>query len=263
MNRLELFGGASAWADDRPLVGRAAQRHRMALLALLATTRRASRGRDSLAAVLWPDADTNRGRRLLSDSVYRINRALGGEAIVGAGDELHLNRLRIASDVAELEEAADARDWRMVVSRYRGAFLDGFFLAGSAEFDQWTTVERQGYEKVAARAMESLAREAAGERRLVDAVDWWQRLAGLVPDDSRVTTELMRALEAAGNRAGAIRSARVHAELLRDAFGIEPDRSVIELAERIAGRSEAVTSKAIHPRPRGRLRETLRAAGGV
>ena len=87
VNRLRLFGGAVLDAESGPVTGRATQRHRLALLALLATTRRRHRGRDQLVSVLWPDADAERGRRLLSDSIYRINQALGGEVLSGIGDE--------------------------------------------------------------------------------------------------------------------------------------------------------------------------------
>jgi DNA-binding SARP family transcriptional activator len=264
MNRLEFFGGASISTTDGPLAGRAAQRHRVALLALLASTRRASRSRDALVALLWPDADSDRGRRLLSDSVYRINHALG-EVIVGVGDDLQLDRHRITSDVAELEDAVNARNWRDVAARYHGPFLDGFFLGNSVEFDHWMDAERQAYAKLAGRAFEAIAVEASQTGHFVDAADWWQRLAALFPDDSRVAIETVNALEAAGNRAGAVRHAHSHAERLRDALGVEPDRSVAELADRIAGRSVSprrcskcgtVVGGVDHP-------ETLRLAGGV
>src|SRR5262245_49681601 len=107
-NRLELFGGAMLDSNAGPVTGRAAQRHRIALLALLATTRRVYRGRDQLVTFLWPDADAERGRRLLSDSIYRINHALGGDAIAGNGDDVCLNRQHVGSDVADFESAIEA-----------------------------------------------------------------------------------------------------------------------------------------------------------
>src|SRR6476620_11562048 len=83
VNRLRLFGGAVIDAESGPITGRATQRHRLALLALLASTRRLYRGRDQIVTLLWPEADSERGRRLLADAIYRINQALGGEVIVG------------------------------------------------------------------------------------------------------------------------------------------------------------------------------------
>src|SRR3954469_7296586 len=103
VTRLRLFGGAAIDAESGPVTGRATQRHRIALLALLASTRRLYRGRDQIVTFLWPEADAERGRRLLSDSIYRINQALGGEVIVGAGDDVRLNRQQLGSDVADFE----------------------------------------------------------------------------------------------------------------------------------------------------------------
>src|SRR4051812_41705677 len=81
-NRLTAFGSTTVETASGPVTGRAAQRHRVALLALLSTTRRLYRSRDQLIFFLWPDADADRGRKLLSDSIYRINQALGGDVIV-------------------------------------------------------------------------------------------------------------------------------------------------------------------------------------
>ena len=239
VNRLRLFGGAAIDAGSGPIAGRATQRHRLALLALLSSTRRLYRGRDRLVAILWPEADAERGRKLLSDSIYRINQALGDEVIIGAGDDVRLGRQRLGSDVADFEAAFDAGEWRRAVELYCGPFLDGFYLPDSTEFDQWMEAERRQYARAAAKAIEALAIEARDAERVTDAVEWWQRLAALAPDESRVALELMRALERAGNRAGAIRHAQLHTTLLRDVLGLGPDRAVEELAQRFAQRSDA------------------------
>jgi len=245
VNRLKLFGGAVVHGAGGPISGRAAQRHRIALLALLSTTRRLHRTRDQLVFFLWPDADAERGRKLLSDSIYRINQALAGDAVTGTGEDLRLNRSQLESDVADFEAAVESHEWRRVATLYAGPFLDGFFLPGATDFDQWMENERAQYARSAAKAIEALAVEARQAGRVAEAVDWWQRLAALVPDDSRVAMELMRALEMSGNRAGALRHARLHTSLLRETLGVEPDRSLRELADRMARRSEPSISMEI------------------
>lgn len=238
MNRLRLFGGAVLNTASGPITGRAAQRHRVALLGLLATTRRLYRSRDQLATFLWPDATAERGRKLLSDSVYRINRALGGLAITGTGDDLRLDRAFVASDVADAEAALEVRAYRCIVEIYGGPFMDGFYLPGSPEFDQWMEGERASYARCVAKAMEALAAQARDGGRDMEALDWWQRLARHAPEDSRVALELVRALEAVGNRTGALLHAREHTAYLRDTFGLEPDPAVGEAADRLAGRPD-------------------------
>ena len=145
LSRLKLFGGAVLDAASGPITGRAAQRHRVALLALLATTKRLHHSRDQLMTLLWPNADAERGRKLLSDSIYRINQALGGDAVTGTAEDIRLNRSRLSTDVADFDGAVDERDWRRVVELYDGPLLDGFYLPGSPEFDQWMEIERAKY----------------------------------------------------------------------------------------------------------------------
>ncbi|MEO7454676.1 MAG: BTAD domain-containing putative transcriptional regulator [Gemmatimonadaceae bacterium] len=236
MTRLTVFGGAMVHMADGQLSGRAAQRHRIALLAVLACSVRPHRSRDQLMTLLWPDADGERGRRLLSDSIYRINEALGGDVIICAGEDVRLDRERLPSDVAELEEAADAGDWASVVRVHAGPLLDGFYLPRAAEFDRWMEAERDRYARVAARGLESLATDAHARGRVNESAEWWQQLAAMMPDDARVAMEVMRALDACGQRARAIRHAEVHAAILRETLGLEPDAGVQALARSLAAR---------------------------
>lgn len=196
VNRLNLFGGATLDAASGPITGRAAQRHRVALLALLATTKRLHRSRDQLMTLLWPSADAERGRRLLSDSIYRINHALGGDAITGTAEDIRLNRSRLSTDVADFEAATDQHDWPRVVHLYDGPFLDGFYLPDAPEFDQWMEIERARYARNVGKALEALANDAHQSGKPDEALEWWHRYSRLAPDGSRVATEVMRVLDA-------------------------------------------------------------------
>jgi DNA-binding SARP family transcriptional activator len=103
---LKLFAGASILTPNGPLQGRAVHRHRLALLALLNQAGARGLTRDKLAGLLWPDAESSRARALLSDSVYRVNLALGGE-VVGATGEEPASTATATSDVATFESALE------------------------------------------------------------------------------------------------------------------------------------------------------------
>jgi TolB-like protein/DNA-binding SARP family transcriptional activator/Tfp pilus assembly protein PilF len=229
MYRLKLFGGASIEGPDGPLTGQPVQRRRLALLALLAASRRGV-SRDKLVAYLWPDSDTERARRLLSDSVYRINQAVGGGAIEAVGDELRLETRRLACDVCEFTEAMERDDWRQAVELCAAPFLDGFFLTGAAEFERWADAERDRLRHERARGLEMLA---TGAEDAAGAVRWWRVLAADDPWSSRIALQLMRALERAGDRAAAVQHARAHATFVQDELGIEPDAEIHAYAERL------------------------------
>ena len=227
---LKLFGGASIQTPSGPLTGRATQRRRIALLALLAVARARGMSRDKVIAFLWPEQDGEHGRPLLSDSIYRVNQALGGEAIITAGDDLRLSPDVLPSDVAEFEDAIDHGEWHRATGLYAGPFLDGFFLSGAEEFERWADTERDRLGRSYARALEALSELAERRGDAVDAVRWWRALAAHDPYSSRVAVRLMRALDRSGDRAAALQHARVHDTLLADEFGTQPDAAVAELA---------------------------------
>lgn len=87
-------------------------------------------------------------------------------------------------------------------------------------------------------ALESLTEERAGAGDLTGAAEAWRRRAAHDRYDSRVALRLMEALDAAGNRAGALRHARIHTRLLEEEFGAPPDPEVSALADRLRRESE-------------------------
>ncbi len=231
--RLKLFGSASIDGPDGPLTGRPVQRRRIGLLALLALARDRGLTRDKLIAVLWPDADPERGRHLLSDSVYRVNQAVGGEAIAAIGDRLRLDPERLSSDAWEFGEAIERREWQRAVDLHAAPFLDGFYLTGADELERWVDAQREQLARERGRALELLAGAAEQAGEIQNAVRWWRLLAAQDPYSSRIAHRLMAALHRAGNTAGAVRHARVHAVLLKEELGLEPDAELQAFVEEL------------------------------
>ncbi len=242
--RLKLFGGASIDGPDGPLSGRAVQRRRLALLALLAVARQRGLTREKLIGYLWPDSDAERARHLLSDSIYRINQAVGGEAIVAVGEELRLDPARLPSDAWEYAEALERRDWKRAVELHGAPFLDGFFLTGADELERWVDAERETLLRERARALEALAETEEQAGTPAEAVRWWRMLAAQDPYSSRVSLRLMRALERNGEGAAALRHARVHAVLLKEELGLEPDAELLAFVEELHTRPRTVETSA-------------------
>jgi TolB-like protein/DNA-binding SARP family transcriptional activator/Tfp pilus assembly protein PilF len=233
VQRLKLFGGISIETDAGPLSGRAVQRRRLALLTVLAAARARGVSRDRLIAYLWPNADAENGRRFLSDSVYRINQALGGDVILAAGDDLRLDAQRLPSDLDEFEDALASGDYETGVKVYVGPFLDGFFLSDAPDFERWVEGERDRLGREYARALEALALSAERAGSGGTAVSWWRRLAAHDPYNSRVAVRLMQSLAAVGERGAAIQHARVHEALLAQELEVEPDAEVRALADKL------------------------------
>ena len=230
---LRLFGGASLEDESGLLAGRAVQRRRLALLAILALEHPRAVGRDRLIAWLWPEHDTERARHLLRDSLYLLRNALGEDVLPSAGDELRLDPLRLRCDTWDFEEALAQGRTEAALLAYAGPLLEGFHPGGAPELEHWIDAQRERLARAHAMALELMAEAASAASDHQAAVGWWRRLAADDPYNARVTLRLMQALEAAGDRAGALQQARIHAVLLEQEFGAEPDPDVEALAERL------------------------------
>ncbi|TFH19803.1 MAG: hypothetical protein E4H03_13290, partial [Myxococcales bacterium] len=256
---LKLFAGIAIEGHERPLSGRAAQRHRLALLAMLAASQPRAVSRDKLIAHLWPENDAAHARNLLNQAAHALRQLLGKDAIVSHSDSLTLSPARVASDVGQFEEAIAVGHRDRAVELYAGPFLDGFFLGGCPEFERWTDGERDRLRRSYLKALQGLAERASAQGDRQATVEWWQRLAAEDPSSAQVTVGLMRALESYGDRAAAIRQAQTHAALLREEFDAEPSPEVVALAGRLrkepGGRTVTVTPVAdtgpasAHPPP--------------
>jgi DNA-binding SARP family transcriptional activator/TolB-like protein len=232
--RIKCLGQLTVLREDgQPLAGAASQPRRLAILALLARAGERGITREKVIGYLWPDSDEERARRLLSQAVYMLRRDLGSDdAIVGVRD-LRLGSDIITSDVAELQQALDARAYDRAAAIYAGPFLDGFHLPGAAEFERWVDDERRVLEHDGEVAFEkcATAAEARGDR--ANAVIWWRKLAAKDPINARVAMRLMRALAAAGDRNGAIRHAAIHQALVQEELDLPADADVVRLADEL------------------------------
>lgn len=234
MFSLKLLGGVSLEGPDGRVTGPALQRHRLAILALLASSRpRAAQSRDRLMGWLWPESDAEHARGLLNQAVHVLRRTLGAEALRSVGEDLQLDTALVACDLIGFEEAVSSGNLERAAAIYAGPFLDGFFLSDAPEFDQWLGRERDRLVSSYAGVLEGLAEraETAGDR--AGAVRWWKARAAQDSYDSRIALRLILALEASGNRAAALLEAGAHQRLLKDELDLEPPPDLVELTERL------------------------------
>lgn len=248
---LRLLGGVALEASDGPVTGRAAQKRRLAVLALLAVAPARTISRDKLIAWLWPDADTEQARRLLSVALYEIRRAIGDEALISRGDDIVLGP-SISSDVEAFEAALNRGDHEAAVGLYGGPFMDGFHASDTQELERWIDGRRDGLGRAYAQALESCAQVRLSRGDALGAAEIWRRRAVLDPYNARVALGLMTTLDAAGDRAGALQHARVHTLLVQEEFGAAADPEIEALSTRLR-RDERLPT---HSAPRGMAEHT-------
>jgi len=106
MPALALLGRPFLIADGHHVVtGRAAQRHCLALLTLLAGERRGL-SRDRTIAYLWPECDAPSARHRLSVTLHVLHEQLGRESIAAISDGLALEPTCWDVDAWQFEDAA-------------------------------------------------------------------------------------------------------------------------------------------------------------
>jgi len=202
----------------------------LGLLAILALAGRQGFPRDRIEAYLWPESSAPLARHSLDQTVYAIRHALGSDFILSTGRELRLNPDLVEVDAWEFEEAIRARQWAAAVARYKGALLQGFHFTDSREAESWIDAERARLLREYQKAVEFLANAATEAGDHARSVTWWRRLANSDPLSAKATKQLMLALAAAGDRAGAVKQARLYQELVRQDLEIEPDAEIESIA---------------------------------
>src|SRR5438309_1024291 len=246
---LELLGTLSLRNETRPVPLAAQQKRPLGLLAILSLGGRQGVSRDRIEAYLWPESSGARAHHALDQTVYAIRQALGSDLLLSTARELRLNSELVRDDVWEFEQAIRASQWTVAVGHYKGPLLDGFHFADSHELESWIETNRTRLRLEYQKALEFLANLAAEASNHSQSVAWLRRLANSDPLSAGATKKLMRALAAAGDRAGAVQHARLYQELVRQALEMEPLDTRVAVA---FGLSLSTT------RARGYLRNEIR-----
>ncbi len=233
MLRLTALGGLTLLQDGQPHQGPASQRRRLALLARIATTGKRGVTRDVLVSTLWPDGAPEQARHALEQALSAIRRALNVEALFVGTGTLQLNPTIFSCDVAEFEDAVTQHAAYRAVALYQGPFLDGFSIDGAPAFDRWVDEERSRLQHEYEKALEVLADAAADRNEHSVAVQWRRKLASVEPLSSRFAVGLIEAMVAAGDQAGALRSALVHEELVRQELEADADPEIATWIQRL------------------------------
>src|SRR5438477_947024 len=244
---LELLGALSLRDETRPVPVAAQQKRPLGLLAILGLTGPQGLARDRIQAYLWPESSGARAHHALDQAVYAIRQALGSDLILSTARELRLNPELVQVDIWEFEQAMRAAQWTAAVGFYKGPLLDGFHFADNHELESWIDTNRSRLRLEYQKATEVLANRSAEEGDHSQSVTWWRRLANSDPLSVGATKKLMLALAAAGDRAGAVKHARLYQELVRQELEMEPDSEIADLAATL---SRQAISEAAAPRHR-------------
>ncbi len=243
---LDLLGPPVVTADGVPVSFDT--RKATAVLAVLAMAGREV-GRERLAALLWPEADTTRARASLRRTLS-VTAAAVGEAleVTRAGVALRPGRARV--DVTEFEALAAGPDpgaLDRAVRLYRDDFLAGFALRDCPEFDDWQAATAERLRERLAGALDRLAAACAAAGDLDSAVAHARRRLDLDPLHEPAHQSLIRLLAWAGQRSAALRAYRALVRVLDTELAVRPLPETTELYDDIRAGRLAVPTGAARP----------------
>ena len=229
MLRLLTLGGLGLEGPDGPVAGPAARRRSLALLAVIAASGPRGITRERLVGIFWPESSEEQARHVLAQSLYALRKGLGVEELLLDGGALRLNPAVATSDIERFNAALEAGNRAAAIAAYGGPFLEGFYLSGAPAFERWADDER---ERLAARFQQALDGEAAAAESLGDlrrAVEMWRRRVATDLLATQPLVRLVRALDASGDRAAALRQIRTHVAIAeQEGVTVSPEVAALE-----------------------------------
>src|SRR2546427_6781728 len=242
MIRFRTLGGLElSDSQGRDLHALLSKPKRLALLAYLAShNHHASRRRDSVVALFWPEMDAAHARGSLRQALRFLRRELGGGVLNGhSEEEIGFEPHSFECDAVTFEQACDAGRLSEALQLYRGDFLDGFYIAvESAELERWIEGERTRLRQMAARAAAELSQDAERKGNLAQAVEAARHGVALDPDDEKGLARLIALLDRSGDRAGALHEYEHFRRRLLELYNITPSPETHVCVEAIRVRSE-------------------------
>ncbi|MEO8578326.1 MAG: BTAD domain-containing putative transcriptional regulator, partial [Gemmatimonadales bacterium] len=234
MIRLRLFGSVDLKrSDDSELRSILAQAKPLGVLAYLASaTPVGYHRREELLSIFWPELDSARGRRALSQSLHVLRGELEEGALKTRGaEDISLDPAVVSSDVGDFRSAIARQDWGTAAELYRGELLSGFLITGSPEFDQWLEKERARLRAQAIDAAWHLSSDAESSDNKPVSHRWARRAIELDQYNEDHIRRLMSLLDRSGNRSEAINVyEEFRARVTRD-LELEPSQETRALAE--------------------------------
>ncbi|MFZ0626279.1 MAG: tetratricopeptide repeat protein [Acidimicrobiia bacterium] len=241
---IRLLGSPEVEVAGRDLV--VDTRKAVALLAYLAVEGRVTR--DTLASLFWAESSTDKARASLRRTLSALRSGLGPDHVIADRDSVRLDYVDscdVVSFQADLEATVHHDHPAAEVcpdcipllvgatDRYRSDFLQGFFVRGAPDFEDWARNVAEGLRMKAGDAFHRLATAFAAAGDYGGAISAVARWVDLDPLHEPAYRQLMLLNAWTGDRPGAIEAYNQCVGVLDRELGVAPLEETTELYEAI------------------------------
>jgi predicted ATPase/DNA-binding SARP family transcriptional activator len=267
---IRLFGYPQFQVGGTPV--RVERRKTLALAAYLAVeTPPAGRsavppgvGRETLAALLWPDAAPDQAGAALRQALWDFAKSAGEEWLARNTRFVSLNpQADIRVDVLEfdilytrwktgslentLPAGGPAALLEQLTALYQAGFLAGFSLRDSPAFAEWATVQAERLRQRQQQALAGLVALHSQQDNFASAAVHAARWQALDPLDESACRASMLALARSGRRTDALQQYEAIQKVLAAELNVPPDPATSQLADQIRRGESFQVSGASYP----------------
>jgi DNA-binding SARP family transcriptional activator len=244
--KFRLFGKFTAHHDAESLKGLDASKDQE-LLSYLLIHRDRPHSREALATLLWGDTSTEKSKKYLRQALWHLHSALNSDHAKDADvllvdhDWLSLNpRSDLWTDVAYFEwaftavegiagrhlDSEKAQALKDSVQLYHGDLLTGLY-------QDWILFERERLQNMYLLILDKLIGYLQYHGEYEVAQGYGTTILRYDPARERTHRQLMHLYALAGDRTAALRQFERCVFALKEELGVKPERSTVELYERI------------------------------
>ncbi len=259
--RIFLFGMPSIEYHEQVI--KIERRKALALVAFLALHDQ-PQSRDVAAELLWADQDEEHARSSLRTTLRALTTPISVEWIQADRSLLALKPEAVRVDVIEFTDLlAQSRThdhetnavcdqcaelFKQAAALYRGDFLAGFHIDGSAEYDAWQLAQQEWLRREYGGVLRQLSIYYADIQQIDQAIRYAQQWLAVDVLHEPAHRQLIRLYASAGQRSEAVRQYKSCVELLHTELATPPEPETTQLYEavmnnhRLPGAHESVTS---------------------
>ena len=199
-----------------------------ALFYYLVINNRASR--DELCGLLWCDDKEEIAKKNLRNAIYKIKKCFDDEILLSPDKSIvMLNpNITIKSDIQDFE-----RDNNDFMNIYKGDFLQGFFVKGSQEFEDWIFLIREQYKEQFVRKIYDKIQSSLKEKDISKIESYCKKLIELNEFDEKAYRTLIKYYKSIKYYKQAIDVYNKLSSILSKELGIKPDKKTRALFNEI------------------------------